>query len=105
MLEMLRFKDVVKATGYPRGSVYEQIKQRTFPSPVKMGARTAAWPRHEIEAILQARIAGANNEAIRLLVKELLDDRLTGCITNEQKHRKYSTANRQPDTCQQQRDS
>jgi prophage regulatory protein len=77
MLEMLRMKDVTKKTGYPKGSIYQKIGEGLFTRPVPMGARTAAWPKHEVETILQARIAGANDEAIRKLVKELMNKRQT----------------------------
>ena len=75
MTEMIRMAGIIKATGYPRGSIYEHIKKGTFPKPVSMGMRTAAWPRHEVEKILQARISGKNENEIRLLVDQILADR------------------------------
>ena len=77
MFEMLRMQDVTKKTGYPKGSIYQKIGEGLFTRPVPMGARTAAWPKHEVEAILQARIAGAKDDAIRELVKELMKKRQT----------------------------
>jgi len=77
MIEMLRMKDVTKRTGYPRGSVYQKMGEGLFTRSVPMGARTAAWPKHEVEAILQARIAGADDAVIRELVKELMSKRQT----------------------------
>jgi len=56
MTEMIRFNAVMKAAGYPCGSVYEHIKRGTFPKPVSMGMRTAAWPRHEVEKIVQGEL-------------------------------------------------
>jgi len=76
MIEMLRIKDVTKKTGYPRGSIYQKIGEGLFTQPVSMGARTVAWPKHEVEAILRARIAGANDDAIHKLVKVLMAERL-----------------------------
>ena len=78
MIEMLRLKDVIRNTGYPRGSIYQKMGEGLFTRPVPMGARTAAWPKHEVESILQARIAGANDAVIRELVKELMNKRQTG---------------------------
>ena len=75
MTEMLRFKAVTQATGYPRGTVYEHIKRGTFPKPVAMGMRTAAWPRYEVEKIVQARIAGKSDDEIRALVYQLMERR------------------------------
>ena len=73
---MLRVADVQKATGYPRTSVYQKIQEGLFPRAVSMGLRTAVWPKHEVEAIVSARMAGDGDEEIRALVKELMNDRL-----------------------------
>ena len=75
MVEMLRFNAVITATGYPRGSIYEQIKRGTFPKPVSMGMRTAAWPKHEVEKIMHGRIAGKSEDEIKLLVRQIHADR------------------------------
>jgi prophage regulatory protein len=46
--------------------------------PVKLGARAAAWPSDEVEAIVQARIAGAKDADLRKLVDKLHAQRKGG---------------------------
>ena len=46
--------------------------------PVKIGPSAAAWPAHEIEAIVQARIAGASETELRKLVDKLHAQRKEG---------------------------
>jgi prophage regulatory protein len=46
-----------------------------FTKPVKIGARSACHPVHEVEAILGARLNGATDEQIRRLVTELHEKR------------------------------
>lgn len=68
---LLRLPAVMSATGLSRSSIYLRVKQRLMTAPVKLGARCAAWPRHEVDAINNARIAGKPDDAIRELVADL----------------------------------
>jgi predicted DNA-binding transcriptional regulator AlpA len=43
-----------------------------FPPPVVLGIRAVGWPKHEVEAIRQARAAGKPSDEIRSLVKSLV---------------------------------
>ena len=43
-----------------RSSVYDAIKDGTFPPCVKLGRRNAVWPIDEVERIMAARIRGAS---------------------------------------------
>jgi len=68
---MLKLRDVKKATGYSRTTIYDYAQRGLFPRPVKMGLRAVAWPENEISAINAARIAGKSKEAISQLVQTL----------------------------------
>lgn len=70
-IRMLRLFDVLAKTGLSRTGIYDDAAQGLFPKPVKIGARAAAWPAHEVEAVLRARLAGKNGEQLRALVKRL----------------------------------
>lgn len=61
-----------------KATVYRHVKLGLLPPPVKLGPNTAAWPEHEIEAIDAARIAGADECAIRELVKSIVAKRQAG---------------------------
>jgi len=64
---------------YPksRASLYEDIARGIFPKPVKLGGRCAGWPDDEVDAVINARIAGVDDDAIRKLVNKLHDARVT----------------------------
>lgn len=43
--------------------------------PIPIGDRAVAWPSHEVEAIINAQIAGKTPEEIKFLVKVLIEKR------------------------------
>lgn len=57
--------------GVSRSTFYLQIADGLITKPVQIGARAVGWPSNEIEAILNARIAGKTPDEIKALVKEL----------------------------------
>lgn len=73
-----RLCDALSATGQTRSPFYADIQKGTMVRPVKIGPRAAAWPAHEIEAIVQARIAGASETELRKLVDKLHAQRKEG---------------------------
>ena len=52
------------------GTILE-VKDGLLTKPVSIGARSVGWPRGEIQAVLEARIAGCTDEQIRALVDRL----------------------------------
>jgi prophage regulatory protein len=46
-------------------------------SPVRLGVNSVAFPEHEITAIIAARIAGKDDDEIRVLIAKLMADRKT----------------------------
>lgn len=69
-----------------RAAFYADIQAGLMTPPVKLSARSVAWPEHEIRAINSARIAGQTNDQIRNLVSRLVEDRT----------REFSTASDTP---------
>ncbi|MEY4631061.1 MAG: hypothetical protein RIQ81_1181 [Pseudomonadota bacterium] len=61
-LTLLRRKDVESRTGLRRSTIYERMKNGTFPRPIKLGARVSCWPEHEIETWLDEQIAVSRGE-------------------------------------------
>jgi prophage regulatory protein len=55
--EMLRLRDVLRATGRSKSQLYLDIENGRFPAGVQIGARAVAWPASEVRAWQQARIA------------------------------------------------
>jgi len=64
-----------KRIPYPPSTRALRVSQGLFPRPVKLGARSVAWPEHEIEALISARIASQSEEEIRELVSQLMRER------------------------------
>ncbi len=58
-----------------KSAFYRDIQEGLFTPPVRVGARTTAWPRHEVDALIAARIAGATHEQLRVLVRQLIAQR------------------------------
>jgi len=52
-----RMPEVVEMTGKRRSAIYEEIKQGTFPAPIKISRRAAAWDDDEIAAWQELRLA------------------------------------------------
>jgi prophage regulatory protein len=75
MTTLSRFPAVAAQTGVKKSTLYAHMDQGLFPRPVKLGARFAAWPSTEVDAIINARIAGKSPDQIKLLVVELMDAR------------------------------
>lgn len=48
-LTLLRIKEVSKLTGMSRSSIYEKAKRGDFPKPIKLGPKTSAWIKREID--------------------------------------------------------
>jgi prophage regulatory protein len=71
-----RLKQVQTELGYKiHATIYSQINDGTFPKPVSIGLRCVAWPDYEVNAIIQARIAGRSESELRQLVQHLHEER------------------------------
>ena len=70
-INFLRLPAVLKKRGRSKSAHYLDIHNGLCTKPVSTGARSVAWPEHEIEAINAARMAGASELEIRFLVNKL----------------------------------
>lgn len=64
-----------ESLGVSRSTFYLQIAEGLVTKPVQIGVRAVGWPSNEIEAILNARIAGNTPAEIKALVSELESQR------------------------------
>lgn len=72
MARILRLKTCLDKTGDTRSPYYAKILAGLMTRPVKTGSgRAVGWPEHELDAIINARIAGASDVEIRKLVDKL----------------------------------
>lgn len=54
--KVLKLKDVKDRTGKSRSSIYDGIKEGTFPSQITLGPRAVGWLESSIDAWIQSRI-------------------------------------------------
>jgi len=72
---LFRRQVVEQATGESRSTIYRKIKSGLFTKPVQIGGERVAWPANEVQALINARIAGKSDNEIKLLVIELEEAR------------------------------
>lgn len=69
--EILRLPAVLQKRGRSRASHYGDIKEGLFTKPVLIGLRSVGWPANELAILNGARVAGATENEIRMIVKSL----------------------------------
>ena len=75
MNRILRLDRVMDRYGKSRSPIYADIQAGLFPRPIKLGARAAGWPEQEVDQVIAARIRGADDGVIRVLVNQLHEAR------------------------------
>lgn len=60
-LTILRRKQVEARTGLSRSTIYNRIKQGTFPAPISLGIKSVGWVEAEIDSFLAERVALRDN--------------------------------------------
>jgi len=68
---LLNIRIVLQAMNKSKSTLYRNIDNGTFVSPVKIGGKRIAFPQNEVEAIINARISGSDDDAIKQLVIRL----------------------------------
>lgn len=51
-LAILRRKQVEREVGLSRSTIYQRMKEGTFPRPIRLGARAVGWRAGEIDRFL-----------------------------------------------------
>ncbi len=69
MEQLLRKPVVLEKTGLPNSTLYYLINRGDFPSPVKLGVRSSAWLRSEVEVWINSRkrsifVKGVENDEV-----------------------------------------
>ncbi len=71
-MQILRMPAVKGKCGHRSdASVYNDIRDGKFTTGIAIGQRAKGWPDYEVDAIINARIAGKSDAQIRELVKVL----------------------------------
>lgn len=58
-ISLLRLPVVMERTGKSRSTIYAQIKDKTFPAPVKIGKRAVAWSSRVIDEYIEDKLKAA----------------------------------------------
>lgn len=75
--QLIRRPSVLTQTARSKSALQLDEKAGLFCPPISIGDRAVAYIKHEVEAIIQARIEGQTKEKIKALVKELIANRAT----------------------------
>jgi prophage regulatory protein len=62
-VQFLRLPDVKAITGLGKTSIYELIRDKSFPAPVRLGPRAAAWVRSEVRQWALERVQASRSVA------------------------------------------
>ncbi|MGB5834969.1 MAG: AlpA family phage regulatory protein [Thiohalocapsa sp.] len=73
----LRLPIVLERTGYSRSRLYARISDGLFPRSISLGPRVAAWPEHEVDAVIAAHIRAVADDELMQLVSEIHAQRST----------------------------
>ncbi len=68
---LIRTNPTMKSLGVGRSLFYDHINTGLFVKPIRIGARATGFPANEVQAIINARIAGKSDPEIRNLVESL----------------------------------
>jgi len=74
---ILRINELMRRAGIARSTVYKMVQASELPPPVRLFGTATGWPEKEIDAVLNARIAGKTPNEIRTLVGNLVAARKT----------------------------
>ena len=59
----LRLPDVKAVTGLSKTSIYDLIREKSFPAPVRLGPRAVAWVKSEIKQWAAERVRASRSAA------------------------------------------
>jgi prophage regulatory protein len=54
-MHLLRLPAVIEAVALKKSTIYRRLKNGSFPSPVKLGARAVAWRADDIQQWIASR--------------------------------------------------
>ena len=60
---ILRLSEVSAKTGLARSTIYERIKDESFPKPISLGDRAVGFLAREVEEWIEARIAESRGDS------------------------------------------
>ena len=92
---ILRPREAARRRASSLSKVYEDIRNGLWPEFVALGPRLRGQPDYEVDELIAARIAGKNDDEIRLLVQRLVAAR-KNADQGEEKRPPVLSPGRQP---------
>lgn len=90
-VRFFRLKEVLAICGKSRSSIYDAIKKGEFPQPVKLGGRTSAWLKSEVEQWAIQRSRARRSEAVtqlfRIRVRPFANNSSSGAPCSMRRHK------------------
>ena len=74
-VQLIRRKEALILTARSKSALQLDEKAGLFCPPISIGDRAVAYIKHEVDAVIQARIQGQSPEQIKQLVQELVNQR------------------------------
>ena len=71
-LRLERLPSVLERYPRSKASFHSDVKSGLMIPAVRLGARCSAYPSHEVDAVIAARVAGKSDDEVRQLVAELV---------------------------------
>ncbi len=56
MTKLIRIEEVSSLVGMKKSAIYQRISENTFPSPIKLGARSSRWNLAEVLAWIEKAV-------------------------------------------------
>jgi len=73
--QLIRRPEVLALNPRSKSALQLDEKAGLFCPPISIGQRAVAYIKHEVEAVIQARVEGQTTEQIKQLVSELIKQR------------------------------
>jgi prophage regulatory protein len=74
-IRLIKKSVVLGQTGYSSSTLYNRINEGAFCPPIALGARGVAYVEYEVQAVLQAMVAGNTKYELQTLVQSLIKQR------------------------------
>lgn len=75
---LLRDTEVAARLGCARSTTWELVRDGLLTKPIRRGPKWSRWPSGEVDKIEAAITSGATDDALRALVRELIEARSAG---------------------------
>ena len=58
---ILKLPEVIRVSGLARSTIYLRMKEKTFPTPIKLGERSVGWIEEEIQNWINQQIEASRS--------------------------------------------